>query len=311
MPRRRARHLAAVVGGRRRQDRCCASPAPMPASASSSVCRSRAWKGSRSRSRAWSRRHTSTRPARGVTAAMVSRGEKPVGHLRDHEIPDDRAHAPRRQRRHSTSTAAAPSATGRRNYLQSAYQMVPVGITVEGANILTRTLITFAQGALRSHPYLYREIQAGQDPDAGARPRGLRERLRRSRRLFGCQCFRRVLPQRDRRAVRARRRRSPTTRRTGIASLARGSRNFAFVADLTVASLGGGLKTKQKITGRLADALSELYLLACVLKRYEDDGQPAERPAPSSRLAARTASTASRRRCAASSTTSRSAGALG
>ena len=55
----------------------------------------------------------------------------------------------------------------------------------------------------------------------------------------------------------------------------RASRNFALVADLTVAVLGGGLKTKQKLTGRLADALSELYLLSCVLKRYEDDGKPA------------------------------------
>ena len=55
---------------------------------------------------------------------------------------------------------------GPTNYLQSAYQMVPVGITVEGANILTRSLITFAQGALRSHPYLYKEIQACQDPDS-------------------------------------------------------------------------------------------------------------------------------------------------
>src|SRR5437899_7110025 len=54
---------------------------------------------------------------------------------------------------------------GPNNYLQSAYQMMPVGITVEGANILTRSLITFAQGALRSHPYLYREIQACQDVD--------------------------------------------------------------------------------------------------------------------------------------------------
>ncbi len=54
---------------------------------------------------------------------------------------------------------------GPTNYLQSAYQMVPVAITVEGANILTRTLITFAQGALRSHPYLYRELQAVQNPD--------------------------------------------------------------------------------------------------------------------------------------------------
>ena len=55
----------------------------------------------------------------------------------------------------------------------------------------------------------------------------------------------------------------------------RASRSFAFVADLTVAMLGGGLKTRQKITGRMADALSELYLLSCTLKRYEDDGKPA------------------------------------
>ena len=56
--------------------------------------------------------------------------------------------------------------------------------------------------------------------------------------------------------------------------LSRASRNFALVADLTVATLGGGLKVKQKITGRLADALSEIYLLCCVLKRFEDDGRP-------------------------------------
>ena len=55
--------------------------------------------------------------------------------------------------------------------------------------------------------------------------------------------------------------------------LARCSRSFAFVADVTVASLGGSLKMKQKLSGRLADALSELYILACVLKRYEDDGR--------------------------------------
>ena len=57
--------------------------------------------------------------------------------------------------------------------------------------------------------------------------------------------------------------------------LGRASRSYAFVADLTVALLGGGLKIKQKITGRMADALSELYMLSATLKRYEDDGRPA------------------------------------
>ena len=84
----------------------------------------------------------------------------------------------------------------------------------------------------------------------------------------------------------------------------RASRNFAFVADLTVAVLGGGLKTKQKLTGRLADALSELYLLCCVLKRYEDDGKPANDRHIVALAAPATASSASRRRCAAPSTTS-------
>ena len=61
-----------------------------------------------------------------------------------------------------------------------------------------------------------------------------------------------------------------------VAQLARASRCFALVADLTVALLGGGLKVKQKITGRMADALAELYLLSSVLKRFDDDGRPPE-----------------------------------
>jgi acyl-CoA dehydrogenase len=151
---------------------------------------------------------------------------------------------------------------------------VPVGITVEGANILTRTLITFAQGALRSHPFLYKEIQAVQDQD---QTRGLAAfetaflgHIQFSvGNVFGA-LFHNVtgglfgdVPEKA----------------YGTAEwyrqLWRQSRNFALVADLTVALLGGGLKTKQKLTGRLADALSELYMLSCVLKRYEDDGKPA------------------------------------
>src|SRR5262249_33731723 len=151
---------------------------------------------------------------------------------------------------------------------------MPVAITVEGANILTRSLITFAQGALRSHPYLYQEIQACQDVDEergiAAFDKAFSGHVAFSlSNLFGA-FFHNVtfgyfghVPEKA----------------YGTAEwyrqLWRSSRNFAFVADLTVAVLGGGLKTKQKITGRLADALSELYLLSCVLKRYEDDGKPA------------------------------------
>jgi acyl-CoA dehydrogenase len=162
---------------------------------------------------------------------------------------------------------------GPSNYIQGAYQMVPVGITVEGANILTRTLITFAQGALRSHPYLFTEIEALQDQDS---ERGIEVFARTfddhvaftvsnaAGALFHNVTF----------GAFASAPPNAGATRGWWHELARASRSFALVADLTVALLGGGLKVKQKITGRMADALAELYLLSAVLKRYEDDGRP-------------------------------------
>jgi acyl-CoA dehydrogenase len=161
---------------------------------------------------------------------------------------------------------------GPSNYLQSAYQMVPVGITVEGANILTRTLITVAQGALRSHPYLYKEIRAAQDADP---ERGLDafEEAFSGHVAFSVAnatgaFFHNITGGRFAPAPEGAYEMAQWYRQLG-----RAARSFAFVADLTVATLGGGLKTKQKISGRLADAPSELYFVACVLKRYEDDGR--------------------------------------
>ncbi|MGE3067411.1 MAG: acyl-CoA dehydrogenase, partial [Hyphomicrobiaceae bacterium] len=212
--------------------------------------------------------------ARAVTAAMVSRGEKPsvISALMKYQTTE-------RMRRAVNDAmdlhGGRGICDGPSNYLQAAYQAVPISITVEGANILTRTLITFAQGALRSHPYLIREIQACQDPD---RRRGLAafDTAFCSHisfavgNLFGA-LFHNLTGGAFARAP---------ERAYGTAdwyrALSRASRNFAFVADMAVALLGGGLKTRQKITGRLADALSELYLLSCTLKRYEDDGKPVE-----------------------------------
>lgn len=210
--------------------------------------------------------------ARGVTAAMVARGEKPavISALMKYQTTE--------RMRRSVNDAmdlhgGRAICDGPANYIQSAYQMVPVGITVEGANILTRSLITFAQGALRAHPYLYSEIQAAQNAD---RNKGLEdfERAFLGHVSFAVSnvvgsffhnvtggIFGRVPPACEGTAEWYRR-------------LWRASRNFALVADLTVAVLGGGLKVKQKITGRLADALSELYFVACALKRFEDDGRP-------------------------------------
>jgi acyl-CoA dehydrogenase len=211
--------------------------------------------------------------ARGVTASMVSRGERPsvLSAVMKYQTTE-------RMRRCLNDAmdlhGGRGICDGQHNYLMSAYQSMPVAITVEGANILTRSLITFAQGALRSHPYLYQEIQACQDSN---QERGLVQFDKAFcghasfslSNVFGA-FFHNItfglfahVPEKA----------------YGTAEwyrqLWRASRNFAFVADLTVAVLGGGLKTRQKITGRLADALSELYLLCCVLKRYEDDGKPA------------------------------------
>ena len=105
--------------------------------------------------------------ARAATASMVDRGEKPavISALMKYQTTE--------RMRQAVNDAmdlhgGKAICDGPSNYLQSAYQMVPVGITVEGANILTRTLITFAQGALRAHPYLYDEVQAAQNPDKRA-----------------------------------------------------------------------------------------------------------------------------------------------
>ena len=210
--------------------------------------------------------------ARAVTASMVSAGEKPavISALLKYVSTD--------RMRQSVNDAldihgGRGICDGPSNYIQGAYQMVPVGITVEGANILTRTLITFAQGALRSHPYLFTEIEALQNRD---QDKGVPDFERAFdghvaftlSNIFGSLFHNLTLG-----AIASAPPNAGATRRWWK-QLARASRSFALVADATVALLGGGLKVKQKITGRMADALAELYLLSCILKRYEDDGCP-------------------------------------
>lgn len=210
--------------------------------------------------------------ARAVTASMVSRGERPsvISALMKYQTTE--------RMRQSVNDAmdlhgGKAICDGPSNYLQAAYQAVPVSITVEGANILTRTLITFAQGALRSHPYLYKEVQACQDVDSR---RGLAafEQAFLGHVAFSVSNVTGALFHNVTGGLFGRVPDKAYGTADWYRQLWRQSRNFALVADLTVASLGGGLKTKQKITGRLADALSELYMLSCVLKRYEDDGRP-------------------------------------
>jgi acyl-CoA dehydrogenase len=210
--------------------------------------------------------------ARAMTASMVSRGEKPsvISALMKYQTTEKMRRAVNDAMDIHGGRAICD---GPSNYLQSAYQMVPVGITVEGANILTRTLITFAQGALRSHPYLYAEVQSAQDPDS---QRGLDafEKAFGGHIAFSLSNATGAFFHNMTGGALASAPENAQRMSVWYRQLARASRSFAFVADLTVALLGGGLKTKQKITGRMADALSELYMLAATLKRYDDDGRP-------------------------------------
>jgi acyl-CoA dehydrogenase len=210
---------------------------------------------------------------RSVTAAMVSGGDKPsvISALMKYKSTE--------WARQSVNDAmdihgGKAICDGPSNYIQAAYQSIPVGITVEGANILTRTLMVFAQGALRSHPWLFKEIEAAQHWDHETGLNAFEKAFEGHvafavANVFGAFFHNITFGLFGKR---------PSTRYMGhwYRQAYRASRNFALVADMSVALLGGGLKTKQRITGRLADALSEVYLVSCMLKRFEDDGEPQE-----------------------------------
>lgn len=166
---------------------------------------------------------------------------------------------------------------GPKNYAGRAWQGVPIAITVEGANIMTRSLMIFGQGAIRCHPYVLKEMQALSIADYG-------ERLRTfDRALFGHIGFG------ISNAVR-----SFTLGITGsrigdtagdaytrryYRKLNRYSAALALCADTFMGVLGGKLKFKEKLSARLGDVLSYLYIASAMLKRYEDTGRPeADRP---------------------------------
>ncbi len=208
--------------------------------------------------------------ARAVTAAMVDEGQKPavISALLKY-----RATEAMRDRINDAMDIHGGRAIqeGPKNYLFSAYANTPVAITVEGANILTRTLITFAQGALRAHPYLYDEITAVQNPDKKAGIKAF------DKAFAGHVAFMlgNITGSFWQAITGGRFASSPVDHelKRWYKQLHRYSQHFALVGDWTVALLGGDLKRKQRLSGRMADILSDLYLLSTTLKRYEDDGR--------------------------------------
>ncbi|WP_083398989.1 acyl-CoA dehydrogenase [Oceanisphaera psychrotolerans] len=163
---------------------------------------------------------------------------------------------------------------GPRNYLAHNYMGIPVAITVEGANILTRNLMIFGQGATRCHPYVLQELEAAANPDKQA----------------GLEAFDRLLFKHIGFATGnvfgalwqglsgARFNGAPVSGETACyyRQLARMSKALALCADVSMLLLGGELKRKEMISARLGDVLSHLYLGSATLKFFEDNGRPAD-----------------------------------
>ncbi|RTZ76642.1 MAG: acyl-CoA dehydrogenase [Gammaproteobacteria bacterium] len=163
---------------------------------------------------------------------------------------------------------------GPSNLIARAYQALPIAITVEGANILTRSMIIFGQGAMRCHPWILKEFSAAQEPDC---ERGLAEF---DHAVFGHAGF---LLENIARSLflgltRGRLSHSPVAgpAKRYFQQLNWMSAAFALAADAAMMTLGATLKRKERLSARLGDVLSEMYLTSAVLKQYQDDGCPGE-----------------------------------
>jgi acyl-CoA dehydrogenase len=207
-----------------------------------------------------------------ATAAAVDRGEKPA-------VPSAIAkyHATELAREIGKDAMDIHGGKGvilgPRNYLGRAWQSAPIAITVEGANIMTRSLMIFGQGAIRCHPYVLKEMQALQIQDYSDRLRAF------DRALFGhlgfgisnaVRSFCYGLTHAKLGLVPG----DKATRRY-YRKLNRYAAALALVADTSMLVLGGKLKFKEKLSARLGDVLSNLYIASSMLKRYEDQGRPA------------------------------------
>jgi acyl-CoA dehydrogenase len=168
---------------------------------------------------------------------------------------------------------------GPSNFIGAAYMQLPVAITVEGANILTRSLIVFGQGAIRCHPYVLKEIEATRETDTAKASAAFDAALFGHVRFTLSNMARTlVIGLTGSHFVGVPADVAPETRRY-YQQLTRFSAALAFLSDVSMGSLGGALKRKEKLSARLGDILSLMYLCSATLKRYEAEGrQQADAP---------------------------------
>lgn len=160
---------------------------------------------------------------------------------------------------------------GPRNVLAETYIATPIGITVEGANILTRTLMIFGQGALRAHPFAYAEVKTAEAGDLKGFDAAfwghIGHVIRNTCRAVLLSCTRGFLAS------------TPDCHpqmKVYFRRLSWTSATFALLSDVAMGVLGGQLKAKQKITGRFADILANMYMATCLLRRFEAEGRREE-----------------------------------
>lgn len=159
---------------------------------------------------------------------------------------------------------------GPRNILGRAYQAVPISITVEGANILTRSMIIFGQGAIRSHPFIFEEMSALDEADWNVSLKRFDRALFGHMRFFMSNTTRAFLHGLTGARFALTAARSPMRRY--YQQLTRMSAAFAVLTDVAILMLGGSLKRREKLSARLGDVLSNLYLATAILKRFEMQG---------------------------------------
>lgn len=156
---------------------------------------------------------------------------------------------------------------GPNNYLGRGYQGTPIGITVEGANILTRSLIIFGQGAVRCHPYVFKELESVRNNDLEAFDSSF---FAHAGFIIANLTKSLIFAWTDARMTKA----PASSVKRYYQLVHKYSANLAFLADFSMGIMGGELKRREKLSARLGDMLSCLYMASGVLKRFYEDGEP-------------------------------------